>query len=89
MSVVQDSDDGMTIWFGDHQGKTVSELPDDYLVWLSEKASAPIAPEQFTEAQKRKVRERWKDLMSEVEDEICERQEQEQQHNSSRGRWRF
>jgi len=68
----------MNIWFGQHQGKEVSELPDDYLGWLTEKASSPAMPEQFTKEQRRKVRERWKDLISEVEDEICERQDEGQ-----------
>jgi hypothetical protein len=71
----------MNIWFGDHEGKEVSELPDDYLVWLTEKASSPITPNSFTDEEKRKVRERWKDLLSEVEDEINERQNENQRSN--------
>ncbi len=66
----------MNLWFGKHDGKEVSELPDDYLEWLLEKTSSPAMPENFDDAQKRKVRERWKDLLSEVEDEIRERQEE-------------
>ena len=68
----------MNIWFGKHQGKEISELPDDYLVWLMEKTSSPAMPEQFNDDQRRKVKERWKDLMSEVEDEICERQNEDE-----------
>ncbi len=68
----------MNIWFGDHDGKEVSELPDDYLVWLTEKASSPVMPAEFTREQRRKVNERWKDLMSEVEDEINERENERQ-----------
>jgi hypothetical protein len=71
----------MNIWFGEHTGKEVSELPDDYLVWLTEKASSPITPKHFTDEEKRKIRERWKDLLSEVEDEINERQNQNQRSN--------
>ena len=71
----------MIIWFGDHEGKEVSELPDDYLVWLTEKANAPLTPNSFTDEEKRKVRERWKDLLSEVEDEIREREERTSEPN--------
>lgn len=65
----------MNLWFGKHQGKEVSELPDDYLEWLMEKTSSPIVSAVTTEAGRKKVRERWKDLLSEVEDEILERQD--------------
>jgi len=68
----------MNIWFGDHNGKEISELPDDYLAWLTEKASSPFVPAEFTREQRRKVNERWKDLMSEVEDEINERENEGQ-----------
>jgi len=40
-----------------------------------------VMPENFGDDQKRKVRERWKDLLSEVEDEIRERQEGTGQQN--------
>jgi len=71
----------MNLWFGKHQGKEVAELPDDYLEFLMERTSSPVMPENFGDDQKRKVRERWKDLLSEVEDEIRERQEGTGQQN--------
>jgi hypothetical protein len=71
----------MNLWFGKHQGKEVSELPDDYLEWLMERTSAPLMPEYFDDDQKIKVRDRWKDLLSEVEDEIFEREEGSKQPN--------
>jgi len=71
----------MNLWFGEHEGKEVSELSDEYLEFLSEKTSAPVMPGNFNDEQKRKVRERWKDLLSEVEDEILEREEGNKQPN--------
>jgi hypothetical protein len=71
----------MKLWFGKHEGKELSEVPDDYLLWLMEKTSSPAMPENFDEQQRKKVRDRWKDLLSEVEDEILERQEGTGQQN--------
>jgi len=71
----------MNLWFGEHVGKELSEVPDDYLEFLAEKTSSPAMPENFDDEQKRKVRERWKDLLSEVEDEILERKEGSKQPN--------
>jgi len=71
----------MNLWFGKHEGKEVSELPDDYLEWLMEKTSSPLMPENFDEAARIKIKERWKDLLSEVEDEIFEREEGNKQPN--------
>jgi len=71
----------MNLWFGEHVDKEVSELPDDYLAWLMEKTSSPLMPENFDESARAKVKERWKDLLSEVEDEILEREEGSKQPN--------
>lgn len=71
----------MNLWFGKHEGKEVSELPDDYLEWLMEKTSSPLMPENFDESARTKIKERWKDLLSEVEDEIFEREEGSKQSN--------
>ena len=71
----------MNLWFGKHEGKELSELPDDYLEWLMEKTSSPLMPENFDESARTKIKERWKDLLSEVEDEIFEREEGSKQSN--------
>lgn len=65
----------MKIWFGEFKGKEPSEMPDHYLKWLTEDAMPPIAPNHYSLIQQAALRERWKDLLSEVEDEISERSE--------------
>ena len=64
----------MKIWFGDHKGKEVSELPDNYLKWLAETASPPKARKHAPKAERVELRRKWLDLLSEVEDEISERE---------------
>lgn len=54
----------MKIWFGKHNGEEVSGLPTPYLKWLCHEADPP------TNAS---LRERWKDLLSEAEDELDKR----------------
>lgn len=65
----------MKIWFGELEGKEPSEMPDHYLKWLTEDAMPPIAPKHYNLIQQAALRERWKNLLSEVEDEIIERSE--------------
>ena len=68
----------MKLWFGEHIGKELSEVSDDYLTFLAEKTSAPTVPNRISEANKKRIRDQWKDLLSEVEDELSEREEGEQ-----------
>lgn len=65
----------MRLWFGAHNGKDLKDVPDDYLVWLVERTQPPTTTHNLTDAQKKQVREKWKDLLSAAEDEIFERQE--------------
>ncbi len=64
----------MKIWFGEHNGKEVKDLPDRYLAWLADGAMPPIQRRSATPDEKKAARKRWLDLLSEAEDEIFERE---------------
>ena len=64
----------MKIWFGEHKGKEVSEIPDAYLAWLANDAAPPKAPRSHSPQERKELRRKWLDLLSEVEDEIVERE---------------
>jgi len=64
----------MKIWFGEHKGKDVSDLPDSYLRWLTHEASPPRPRNDADFAEKKELREKWMDLLCEAEEEISERE---------------
>lgn len=53
----------MTIWFGQHAGTEIADLPDHYLYWLVNEAS-----------QVGNDRDMWLDFISECEDELERRE---------------
>ena len=65
----------MKIYFGEHNGKEISEIPTSYLHWLIESCSPQPVP-KGTDGSKERARKRemWRDLISEVEDELESRE---------------
>lgn len=63
----------MILWFGEHNGKELSEVPLAYLNWLLNDTEPDIGKHDSPAVIKRK-RDRWQDLMSEVEDELERRE---------------
>jgi len=64
----------MKIWFGEHEGKEVKDIPDLYLAWLANDAAPPKPKKHTPKKQRVELRRKWLDLLSEVEDEIIERE---------------
>lgn len=59
----------MKLWFGEHRGKELAEVPGDYLNWVL-RDTEPDIGRHDTAATIKLKRERWLDLMGAVEDEI-------------------
>ena len=56
-----------TLTFGAHKGEDIEDVPTSYLRWILEKCDPPNSslPE---------VQEEWKNLLSEIEDELSSRE---------------
>lgn len=59
----------MKLWFGEHRDKELSDVPAPYLDWLL-RSTEPDIGRHDTQATIKLKRERWLDLMGEVEDEL-------------------
>lgn len=69
----------MKLWFGEHRDKELTDVPSDYLNWLLRDTEPDIGRHDSQKTIKLK-RERWQDLMSEVEDELDRRHTEEKKH---------
>ncbi len=66
----------MSIWFGTHDDKEIEDLPTNYLHWLRDKCDQQPPPSSLDgPTVARAKRTRWKDFLSEVEDELTKRGE--------------
>jgi hypothetical protein len=66
----------MKLWFGEHKGKELSEIPKSYLEWLLNDTAPDIGKLDPPHVVRDK-REQWRDLISEVEDELDRRDNEE------------
>lgn len=65
----------MKLWFGEHRDKELEDVPTPYLNWLLNDTEPDIGKHDTADVIKRK-RERWQELMSEVEDELERRRDE-------------
>jgi hypothetical protein len=68
----------MKLWFGEHRDKDLTEVPVEYLNWLLCDTEPDIGRHD-TAATIQLKRERWLDLMGEIEDEV------ERRHTEGKG----
>lgn len=61
----------MILWFGEHEGKELADVPTDYLEFLVSKTEPPSRA--TTKEQRRQQRSQWMDLLAEAESLIEER----------------
>ena len=64
------------IWFGKHNGKEIKHVPGGYLRWLVTVDPRPmnVDAEGKTPEEIKAMTERMRNLLSEVEDELAERE---------------
>ncbi len=66
----------MKIYFGAHDDSEIADLPTHYLQWLRDKCDQQPVPSEFDGPVVRNAkRQRWLDVLSEVEDELTDRGE--------------